>query len=441
VPATCAKSSRLPGSPITAVIQQIMRADRSFASAVTSTLMTQAGTLILALITDVLITRGMGPEVRGLYALAVLTASLSVQALDCGLSSATTYFVARQPECTASILGNHVVFSFASLVPAAIAVAMLHRTGPGTARLLGVGDPLTMWAIAALVGLSMAYNYTVAVLLGQQSIHFVNRMAMLHMGVFFLGTGCIAAATRPTVGAILLAMSLGRLVALAYGLQEILWPARLTASWPVFVRSYRYAVKAYAAQLTTLVAYRADQFIVAGLAGTTELGFYAVAASVTERLNILPNAVAMVLMPSVASAGQTPEVVKRTGRILRGTLLCALGFCGMLGISCPFLIPFIYGPAYSRAVLPILLLLPGAVGLAAAKLASSHLMGDGEVKFAMMISIATAAVTALLDLGLIPSLGIAGAAAASSAGYCLAGTLHVLKLFSRGGFVRTAVNL
>jgi O-antigen/teichoic acid export membrane protein len=148
----------------------------------------------------------------------------------------------------------------------------------------------------------------------------------------------------------------------------------------------------------------------------------------------------MVLMPSVASAGQTPGVVKRTGRILRGTLLCALGFCGLLAVSCPFLIPLIYGPAYSRAVLPILLLLPGAVGLAAAKLVSSHLMGDGEVKFAMMTSIATAAITALLDLALIPSLGIEGAAAASSAGYCLAATIHILKLFSRGGFVRTPVH-
>jgi O-antigen/teichoic acid export membrane protein len=286
-------------------------------------------------------------------------------------------------------------------------------------------SPATLWASAALVATTMAYNYASAVLYGQQSVASANRMPVLYIAAFLLvaGTGHIS------VAGLLAAASLGRALALAYGLRKIRWPARLTISGSVFAASWRFAVREYASNLTTLVAYRADQFIVAGLAGTADLGLYAVAASITERLNLLPGAIAAVLMPKVASSGGGD--LEHTKRILRGTICCSAGLAVVVAVACPLTLRVLYGPAYAHAVPAILLLLPGSLGMAAAKLASSHLLGRGQSGPVLAASVIAAGVTTLLDFTLIPGMGIAGAAAASSIGYCTAAAFQVARLLQR----------
>ncbi|HXA53165.1 MAG TPA: oligosaccharide flippase family protein, partial [Candidatus Acidoferrum sp.] len=293
---------------VTRVIGRILKTDRGFAAAVASTLLSQAATLGLALCLDVLIARRLGPAMRGVYALATLAVSLSVQALDLGFSTATTYFVARKPRRTGAILGNDAVMMLAAVITSFAAAAVVFRVQPHAL------SSTTLCAAAALVATTMAYNYTSAVLYGQQSVTSATRMPVLYIAAFLL----VAGTRHISVAGLLAAASLGRALALAYGLRKIRWPARLTISGSVFAASWRFAVREYASNLTTLVAYRADQFIVAGLAGTADLGLYAVAASITERLNLLPGAIASVLMPRVASSSMGD--IEHTKRILRGTI-------------------------------------------------------------------------------------------------------------------------
>jgi O-antigen/teichoic acid export membrane protein len=402
---------------VTRVVRRILKTDRGFAAAVTSTLLSQAATLVLALCLDVLIARRLGPAMRGVYALATLVVTLCVQALDLGFSTATTYFVARKPRRTGAILGNDAAIVLAaSLTMCAAAILMPY----------GVTlSPAALCAGVLLAATTLAYNFTSAVLFGQQSVASANRMPVLYIAGLLLGAGL----GHMNVAGLLAAASIGRVVALAYGLRGIRWPARLTVSGPVLAASWRFVVREYASNLTTLAAYRADQFIVAGLAGTADLGLYVVAASITERLNLLPGAIASVLMPKVASSGG--DGLQDTRRILRGVMCCSAGLAGVVAIACPLAMRVLYGPAYAHAVPAILLLLPGSLGMAAAKLASSHLLGRGRAGSVLAASVIAAVVTMLLDLVLIPGMGIAGAAAASSIGYCTAAAFQLAQLRPR----------
>lgn len=410
---------------MTRVVHRILKTDRGFAAAVTSTLLSQAATLVLALCLDVLIARRLGPAMRGVYALATLVVTLCVQALDLGFSTATTYFVARKPRRTGAILGNDAAMVVAAGLTMCVASIVVPRTLAPAALL----NSAMLCAMAVLAATTIAHNYTSAVLYGQQSVASASRMPVLNIAGSLLCAAIVVGTGHASVAGLLAAASLGRVVALVYGLREIRWPARLAVSGPVLAASWRFAVREYASNLTTLAAYRADQFIVAGLAGTADLGLYAVAASITERLNLLPGAIASVLMPKVASSGGGG--LQETKRILRGAICCSAGLAGVVAIACPLAMRVLYGPAYAHAVPAILLLLPGSLGMAAAKLASSHLLGRGRAGSVLAASVIAAGVTTLLDVALIPGMGIAGAAAASSIGYCTAAVFQLAQLRQR----------
>ena len=85
-------------------------------------------------------------------------------------------------------------------------------------------SPATLWASAALVATTMAYNYTSAVLYGQQSVAWANRMPVLYIAGFLLGAGMIVWIANISVPGLLTAATLGRTLALTYGLYRVRWP-------------------------------------------------------------------------------------------------------------------------------------------------------------------------------------------------------------------------
>jgi O-antigen/teichoic acid export membrane protein len=119
----------------------------------------------------------------------------------------------------------------------------------------------------------------------------------------------------------------------------------------------------------------------------------------------------------------TPQACRQT---LLLVFLATIGFSVVGG----FLIVFLYGEAYRPAVLPFLLLLPGMLGITVAKIVSADLGGRGKPQFAAYSAGITVIITIILDIFLIPSYSIIGAAIASSIAYIASGALSVF-WFSR----------
>jgi Na+-driven multidrug efflux pump len=76
------------------------------------------------------------------------------------------------------------------------------------------------------------------------------------------------------------------------------------------------------------------------------------------------------------------------------------------------------------------LLLPGIVAFAPVKVLAAYLAGAGQPRLFLVVSVSSLAVTIVLDLLMIPTLGIAGAATASSASYVTAAAV-MLWVFRR----------
>jgi O-antigen/teichoic acid export membrane protein len=144
-----------------------------------------------------------------------------------------------------------------------------------------------------------------------------------------------------------------------------------------------------------------------------------------ELLWYIPNSLSSTLFPKVSSLEE--EVATRiTAQSCRQTLLVSLPLAVVFGAAGIYLIPFFYGVAFAPSVAPFLWLLPGILSMAVSKILSANLSGRGKPQYATYTSGITVVATVVLDLALIPSMGIVGAAIASSIAYTASAVLSVI---------------
>jgi len=97
------------------------------------------------------------------------------------------------------------------------------------------------------------------------------------------------------------------------------------------------------------------------------------------------------------------------------TILLATG----IGAVGPLAIGLLYGEAFTGAVVPLLILLPGVVLVSQVHIFYSDLNGRGKPGATTISALLSLLVTIILDLALIPRYGIIGAAIASLCAYAV----------------------
>ena len=105
----------------------------------------------------------------------------------------------------------------------------------------------------------------------------------------------------------------------------------------------------------------------------------------------------------------------------------------------PWLLPILFGSAFQAAVVPFLLLLPGALGFVFMSIFSSGLIGSAAPGRSSLGAIVALPVGVALDFLLIPRYGASGAAAAASAALIAGGATALIAYRSRHAFALRAV--
>ena len=188
--------------------------------------------------------------------------------------------------------------------------------------------------------------------------------------------------------------------------------------------------------------FRSDQYLVAHLIGDAALGVYSVAVTFAEMMQRLPNVAGAVLLPRVIRGqGGEGELSLRVARnILLFSLLCALG----LAAAGKVLIALFF-PKYPEAYLPLLWMLPGLVISGFGSVFNTRLAGQGYPPITLWAPALALALNIALNLALIPTLGLKGAALSTSLAYGLWGLLAAGRCLrqlgcSWGAFLRGKVS-
>lgn len=404
----------------------LLRSSASFLTA-------QVLLVVVGLATSIVLARKLGPDGRGVVALANLTVVLCTVIATLGLGTSYAYLAGRDDHDQRDLVGNAVVMGL----------------------VLGL---LTMGLLLALSSLLLD-----SVLRGMSHVQFVATLSSLPFAfvTYFLtnvliGAGQAARASwiqfyigifgaSVVIAAVVLGhqRAFGVIIVMAItSAVEAGWVAVIVARdygislrrvWRIASAALAYGAKAYVGSIGTQFWARADFLILNYYAGPATLGQYAVATAVAERVWLLDSAVSQVTLHQVirSSPDQAANLVARTSR----NVLLVSGLASIaLAIVSPVLVPALFGEEFRPAVLPLVLLLPGVLALGVARPVSSYFFGQlGKPGITSYLSVLTAAVGVAAYLILIPPFGLAGAAIGSSIAYFVP-ILVYLRLFpSRTG--------
>jgi O-antigen/teichoic acid export membrane protein len=168
--------------------------------------------------------------------------------------------------------------------------------------------------------------------------------------------------------------------------------------------------------LATFFNYRLDVFIVNYFLSPTQVGLYAVGVLVSESLWQIPDAAALALLPRIAG-NLDKESPAFTCQVLHQISLIVLVSGIAVATLSPALIPLLFGAKFAASVPVVWWILPGTMALAVGKVMSAALTAKGMPEYSSIFALVALIVTVILDLKLIPRMGIRGAALASSAAY------------------------
>jgi len=396
-----------------------MRDAPGLVSSTSLTLVTRIAAFGFSLTTNVILARALGPEGRGVYAVAVLMPAVISLLVQLGIGPANVYYFSKGLIDPDELIGHSIALAillgtvFFFLVFAYVEISR-------TTLVLGIGSQYALVACLALPFVLLTV-FLMGILQGaQRFLHF----NLLLLSQYALPAVALVVAlllfhrsTLSAVGAYTASAALTAGVALycAAPLPRLLVRLRR----PTLSSLLRFGLISYLGTVTSFVNYRFDVFIVNFFAGTRQVGLYSVGTGLAEIVWYISNAASIVLAPRVAAADResADRVTESVGRVVAFATLVA---AGLLALSAPLIVALFFGAGFAESVWAVWLLLPGIVTYAVGRILSIYLLGRNKLKIDLLAASTGMAVTLVLDFALIPHFGFRGAAVASTVAYTCA---------------------
>jgi O-antigen/teichoic acid export membrane protein len=404
----------------------------AFAAQLTGAAFTAALTLYLA--------RALGPDGFGVFALALAVGALVVLPADLGISASAGRFIAEHRgdrPAVARLVGDALGLKIAAAV---VASAALFACAPLVASAYGVSDltwPLRAVALA-IFGQSIMMLFAAAfvaegkvavnlrVVLSESAVETGASIALVA-----LGTGATGAAFGRTIGYAVGAVAAAVLAARILGRAAVVpWsPSRVGLR-----RIARYAGALAVVDIAFSVFQQIDALLIGGFLGAASVGLFQAPMRLAALLHYPGYALATGVAPRLAEHPTEPPNVAAFMRAARYILLLQAFLVAPLVVWATPITMLLLGAEFAesagvlRALTPYIFL----AGLAPlVSLAANYL---GAARRRVPIALAALAVNIGLDLVLIPTVGIEGAAIGTGAAFLLYVPAHLWICRERLGF-------
>lgn len=381
----------------------------------------------IGLITTVLVARVLGPEGRGLYAVAAAISAMGVQFGSLGLHASNTYYVARNRELLPPLLGNTLVVSFGLCSIGVIIVWLIFTLRPALGPVHGM---LLIIALAS-IPFGLAYLLMQNLLLGIQDIRTFN---IIELGTKVFGV-CLIVLVIAIGSATAERLSLAGLITLFLAIPFMVWrlkPHLRTFPFPspvTFKENILYGLKAYVAALFAFLVLRIDLFLIKYLLGAQQTGYYSVAVTMVDMLYMLPVVVGTLLFPKLSSLpGEQDKwnLTKKAAIMIGITMFLLAGLSAVLAKPA---VRLLFGKEFLPVIMAFVWLLPGIVMLSVNVIYMNYFASTGMPLITVYSPAIAAIGNIILNVKMIPAWGIIGASVASTISYGLMLVASVLYIF------------
>lgn len=382
----------------------------------------------LGVISGVILARWLGPHDRGILALVMLVPSTTVTLAKLGISQANVYYINREQADAGQVASNAVMFAVLTGVASAVLVWLLKDT-----LLKTVLRDVPTWALAISlirVPVLLLDNYLYGVLQATGRFGLYNirllvseslRLLFVVVALIALGWGLYAAVVIYTVlgmfNAVWLLLATKRRIPFSFKI----YPTLLRGQLSFGIRSY----------VQTAVAHlllRIDIYMVSYYLDPANTAFYALTLHFTELALEFPQAIGLVLYPRLASLPEE-EVHRITAQACRRTLMLTVPGALVLGLLGPYVITAWYGEPYAPARAPLPWAAVGVVMMSVFVILTRDFTSRGKQRVNILAGLLALIGNIALNIYLIPTMGIVGAAMATAVSYTGA-CLLLLAFFS-----------
>lgn len=390
--------------------------DRHFAMQALSVFATKVLVLASGLLASVVIARALGPTGLGTYTAVFAVVTLVLTLADLGIRQATTYLMGGRTYDDETIIGNVLALLLIASVLATTIVAFVFWVGPARSH----GAAVLVPALAS-IPLLLTIAFTKGAALAKGWIRRVNLADVWQKAGFLVALVLLLLVFDAGVPGATLAHAIGAGIA---AVMSLFWlrqvgPLRPRFDRPVVARLLHlgivYAVVLFALNLN----YRIDIVLIEALLGPREVGYYAVGVRFAELVWQVPAALGVVLFSASARASSSHEAIERAVAVLRTTLPLVVAACIAIAVVAPWLIPGVFGVSFEASTASTRLLMPGVATAVVFKLLYADVAGRGQPAAGLWVFLPMAAANVVLNLMLIPTFGIEGAALATSITYVL----------------------
>lgn len=387
----------------------------------------------IGLAASIVVARSLGPQEKGAFDLVFSTAILLSLALGLSLPSGITFAVARKAASPRRLVVWIAGIGLVQAIAAFAVLAALATTDLAATLGLSSSEPAIRVVLPLLAAVLCIAPCLRAILVGNQRVALASWLDLLGRAITFLlllGVALTGMSTEATADRFIMALLVGGAIGASLYLPVAL-RARVPGVGAGLRTVLRFATPSYGANVLQYLNYRVDLFLVAYFRDLREVGLYALAVSLAQLVWLVSNAVGTAVFARVGSTRDEPqEAAGRTAALSRNVFVIQLALAGVLALVAKPLLQLLYGTAFEPAVSALWLLLPGVAVFGVGSVLAAHLAGLGRPNLNLWVAAASLVVTVGLDLLLIPSLGMNGAAIASSASYLTTAALTAL-LFHR----------
>ncbi len=379
----------------------------------------RALTMLLALSIHVWLARYLGPAGFGLLSYAISIVGLFGTFTYLGLSGLVIRDLVAEPRARDEILGTVFGLKFAGGLLGLFGILVVLYFHPS--------DPTTRLVVAIAAGGLTFQAFRVIEFWFASRVE--SRFAVIASAAAAVASavlnGTLILAQAPLVAfAVVLVMQPAALAGgllLAYsarGGSLSQWrfdrsraKSMLSQSWPLALAS-----------VGALVYLKIDQVMLGIIAGTEQVGTYAVAARLSEVWYVIPTALALSVFPKIVESKQEGEAVyhrrlQRTYNVLAGL---ALGVALVVTVLSGPVIEFLYDGRYQESSRILVVHIWACPAMFMGALLSKWLIAEGLLAFSFTRHVIGAVTNVALNLVLIPEFGGIGAAFATLVAYTFA---------------------
>lgn len=384
----------------------------------------------IGFVTSVIISRTLGDQLQGVYNLAIFMPTMMYNFLNLGQDTSVMYYLSNKTiskrEAIDNMLPVLIVYTFVATLIGMLSIVLLKE------RMFNDVPYPTLMLALAISPLTYLNNNLSAVLKSKGKFKVLNRIQVINKLVYFVI--CTILFLLVSVNIVILANIIILVISIVTIWRKLeIRSIKFRFNIEYQKNNFSYGLKSYLANMITFLNYRLDTFLIKALnKSTASVGQYGVAVTLAELVWVFSSAVSSVMFPYVTSIESDEEKSKVTSTTFKIVMVfTSFAIIGLLLGS--NLIGVIYGPRYYGSIAPFRMLLLGIFSLSLGKILANDIAARGKPELNAFSNFIGLITNVLLNIILIPRLGIVGAAVATSISYTLTSIMFICSFLKLTG--------